>query len=317
MRAGKVTDTILKRSVINLINYKNDKVLFGAGIGHDCSVIEAGDRYVLTSTEVAVGDAGQGPMLAVIKAANNIAACGGSPISASAAFVLPCKNVDVKLKALTRNVLSGCMMCGVQLAGGHTELSDNVTKEIATITVTGTCDRASLKKLLDVRPGMDIVVSKYIGIEGTMIMLNEQYDELRKTLPESYISRVADFKDWLSVMNEATVACKNGVAAMHDISDGGIFAALWDLSECAKTGIEIDLKAIPVKQETIEFCEVLGVNPYRMKSSGSLIMVTEDGLGLVKALEHRGIPAAIIGRTTDDNDKKILNGEEVRYLEKA
>ncbi len=316
MRAGKVTDTILKRSVINLIDYKNDKVLFGAGIGHDCSVIEAGDRYVLTSTEVAVGDESQGPMLAVIKAANNIAACGGAPISASAAFVLPCKNVDVRLKALTRNVLTGCRMCGVQLAGGHTELSDNVTKELVTITVTGTCDRDSLKKLIDVKSGMDIVVSKWIGIEGTVIMLREHYEELRKTLPESYISRAADFKDWLSIMNEAAVALRYGVTAMHDISDGGIFAALWDLSECAKTGITVDLKAIPVKQETIEFSEVLGVNPYRMKSSGSLIMVTEDGIGLVKALEAVGIPAAVIGRTTDDNDKKILNGEEVRYLEK-
>ena len=53
-----------------------------------------------------------------------------------------------------------------------------------------------------------------------------------------------------------------------------------------------------------------------MKSSGMLLMVTEDGEGLVEALENKGIKAALIGRFTDNNDKVVINGEEKRFLEK-
>ena len=316
MKQGKVRDTILKRSVINLINYKNSMVVQGAGVGRDCSVIDVGDRYILTSTEVSAENDIIGPEHAVIKAANNIAACGGTPVSASVAFVLPCKYVEKRLKELTRRVQSGCVKCGIQLAGGHTELSEGVEHDIVSVTVTGVCEKASYKSLSDVKPGMDIVVSKWIGLEGTVSLLNNRSEELLKRLPENYVSLAADFKDWLTIMTEAAVAGKHGVKAMHDISDGGIFAALWDLSECAGCGIEIDLKAIPIKQETVEFCEIFDINPYMMKSSGSLIMVTDDGRGLLEALNEAGISATIIGKTMDNNDKKIINGSEIRYLDK-
>ena len=103
---------------------------------------------------------------------------------------------------------------------------------------------------------------------------------------------------------------------MHDISDGGIFAALWDFSEKAKVGIEVNLKAIPIKQETVEFTEIFRINPYWMKSAGSLLMATNNATGLVEELKKNGIHSAIIGKTTDNNDKKIINGDEVRYLDK-
>ena len=81
--------------------------------------------------------------------------------------------------------------------------------------------------------------------------------------------------------------------------------------------MEIDLKKIPIRQETIEICEFFDLNPYGLLSGGSLLIVAEDGDGMVKALQEAGIPAAVIGRTTDNNDKVLHNGEEIRFLEPA
>ena len=57
--------------------------------------------------------------------------------------------------------------------------------------------------------------------------------------------------------------------AMHDVTEGGIYGALWELAEASGVGLEIDLKAIPIRQETVEVCEQFHLNPYQLISSGS------------------------------------------------
>ena len=85
---------------------------------------------------------------------------------------------------------------------------------------------------------------------------------------------------------------------MHDVTEGGIFGALWEMAEASGVGLEIDLKKIPVRQETIEVCEFFGINPYQLISSGCMLMAAEDGNLLVRELEKAGIPATIIGKAT-------------------
>ena len=93
-------------------------------------------------------------------------------------------------------------------------------------------------------------------------------------------------------------------------------AALWELAEGAGVGLTIDIKKIPVRQETVEVCNQLNVNPYELLSGGCLLMTTRNGTGLAADLEAAGIPAAVIGRTTDSNDRLILNDGEERYLDR-
>ena len=88
------------------------------------------------------------------------------------------------------------------------------------------------------------------------------------------------------------------------------------MSEAAGVGLEIDLRAIPISQETVEICEYLGLNPYYLKSGGSMLMVCDHGQELVRLLEKEGIYAAVIGRTTSDNAKAVINEGEVSYLER-
>lgn len=109
---------------------------------------------------------------------------------------------------------------------------------------------------------------------------------------------------------------EHGISAMHDITEGGIFGALWEMASGADLGVEIDLKKIPIRQETVEVCEFFNVNPYLIMSSGSMLIATKDGNGLVRRLEAAGIHAAVIGRTNNSNDRIIRNGEDVRYLDK-
>lgn len=55
---------------------------------------------------------------------------------------------------------------------------------------------------------------------------------------------------------------------MQDLSEGGIFGALWEMADGAGIGLDVALKRIPIQQETVEICEFFGVNPYQMLSTG-------------------------------------------------
>lgn len=316
MRSGKVSDAVLKRSVLKLIDGKNDKVIAGAGIGQDCSVIEIGEEYILTSTQCALTGRRLEPYFAVIKAANNIAVCGGTPVSASAAFILSCDFNEQDLKKLTRSVLAGCKECKIQLSGGHTELTENASGNMAAVTVTGWCKKGGCRPLGGVKAGMELVICGSIGMEGTAYLYDEQRERLISRLPESYVDGAKEFYRECNVAEMARRAGQSGAAAMHDVSGGGIFAALWHFAEAAKVGLEVELKAIPVRQETVEFCEIFDINPYQMPSAGCILMAAEHGTVLAEALKDAGFAAAVIGHTTEGNDKIILNGDEVRYLDK-
>lgn len=78
----------------------------------------------------------------------------------------------------------------------------------------------------------------------------------------------------------------------------------------------MDLKKVPLKQETVEICEFFDLNPYQLISSGSMLIACDKGHDLVELLKREGIHSAVIGKFTDNNDKVIIYDEgETRYLE--
>ena len=131
-----------------------------------------------------------------------------------------------------------------------------------------------------------------------------------------YSMEAKEFDQYMSVIKEAQIAVKSGVKVLHDVSEGGIMAALWELADSSGVGVQVDLKKLPIRQETVEVCEFCNANPYELLSGGSLLMVAEDGAALVNALHEEGIPAVVVGKITDSNDRIIMNDDEKRYLDK-
>ena len=123
-------------------------------------------------------------------------------------------------------------------------------------------------------------------------------------------------KQQMSIVPEAAVAITSKVSGMHDVSEGGIFRALWEVAQRAGVGLNVDLKKIPIRQETVEICEFFQLNPYEMLSGGSLIMIAEDGEALVEALAQAQIPATVIGKITEGHDRVVTNEDETRFLDR-
>jgi len=317
MKIGKIPESVLVRSVLRQINTKREEVVIGARIGEDCAVIKLDEGEVfVVSTDPITGTIKDIGALAVHVTVNDIASSGAEPVALLLTILLPPKTNEQELKVMMQQVDETCESLNIQVIGGHTEVTAAVNQPIISITGMGKIKADKLILTSGARPGQDIVVTKWVGLEGTSIIAKEKYNELLNRYPQYLIDTSKDFDKLISIVPEAIIASSMGATSMHDITEGGIFGALWEMSESSEVGLEVTLKSIPIRQETVEICEAYGLSPYQLISSGSLLITIDNGNNLVRELQRQGIPATVIGNVKSGNDRVILNGEERRFLER-
>lgn len=317
MKIGKVSETILKRSIFKQIRTKRDEVLLGAGVGEDCAAmkLEPGEVFVI-STDPITGTVKDVGTLAIQVTVNDLASSGAEPVGVMLTVLLPEEITEEDIREMMGQVEEACSRFQIQVMGGHTEVTKAVNQPIISVTGVGKAKAGRLVTTSGARAGQDILVTKWIGIEGTSIIAKEKEEELRNRFSGAFVERAKGFDTYLSVLPEAALAAEFGISAMHDVTEGGIYGALWEMAEASGIGLEIDLKAIPIRQETVEICEYFGLNPYYLISSGCMLMAGDRGHDLVRELEKAKIPAAVIGKAVEGKARRILNGEEEAYLER-
>lgn len=316
MKIGKLPENVLKRSVLKEIKLLRPDLLIGAGVGEDCAAFAAdADEAIVLSTDPITGTTEDIGRLAVIVSANDIASDGAEVVGILVCALLPPGTEEEDVRTIMRQLNEVCEELHVQLMGGHTEITDAVTRPVLTVTGVGKVKRDRLLSTGGGKVGDDLVVTKWIGLEGTSILAKEREEELASHFPKRFLSEAKGFDKYLSILPEAAIAGKSGASAMHDITEGGVFGALWEVAQSAGIGLSVDLKQIPIRQETVEICNYFDLNPYKLMSSGSLLIAISDGHALVKELNAQGIEATVIGKLTKGNDRVVLNGEDKRFLE--
>ena len=316
MKVGKIPESVLKRSVIQQIHTRREEVFLGAGVGEDCAAVKLlEDEMFVISTDPVTGTATDIGHLAIHITLNDLASAGAEPVGVMLTILLPEQAQETDLKQMMGQIEKACAQANVQIMGGHTEVTRAVNQPIVNVCGVGKVKIGRLVSTAGAKPGDDILATKWIGLEGTSILAKEKEQELLGRYPKELVKVAQEFAQYLSVLPEAAVAMESGVSAMHDVTEGGIFGALWELAESSGVGLEIDLKKIPVKQETIEVCEFFNINPYELISSGCMLMASPDGNTLVRKLNKAGIHAAVIGKATTGNDRILRNEEEQRFLE--
>ena len=316
MEIGKVPENVLKRSILKQIKTKRPEVLVGADVGEDCAIIGLQpDEVMVLSTDPITGTTKEMGRWAVMISANDIASSGAEVIGVLVCALLPPRIREIKIRELMQEIETCCQELNIQVVGGHTEVTDAVNRPVLSITGIGKVKKDRMLPTKGAKPGQDIVITKWVALEGTAILAKEKEEELLQKFPAFLIEEAKGYSQYLSIIKEAAIAGKSNVSAMHDITEGGVFGALWEMAESAGVGLTIDLKKIPIKQATVEICNYFDVNPYEMMSSGSLMLAADNGYDLVRVLEESGIHAAVIGKVTEGNDRVVTNGEETRFLE--
>jgi len=316
MKIGKIPEVVLKRSVFKLIKHRRKEVLVKPGVGLDCSQIELGnDEILVMSTDPITGTSKNIGTLAANITANDIACSGADIIGLMVSILLPKVTEEDVLKNIMKELEDVCEQNNMEILGGHTEVTDVVSVPVITVTGVGKIKKNKRQSADKVKEGYEIVMTKWAGLEGSAIIAKEKEEELLTRYNSDLVDSAKEFFNHISIVKDARIASDNGAVLMHDVTEGGVFGALWELSSATKLGIEVDLKKIPLRQETVEICEFYDINPYMLISSGSLLIATIHGNQLVKKLNEAGIDAAVIGRFKKGNNKEIHNDDEIRFLE--
>ncbi|MCR5790264.1 MAG: AIR synthase family protein, partial [Lachnospiraceae bacterium] len=273
------------------------------------------DEIFVMSTDPITGTTHDIGALSVHVTANDIASSGAEVIGVMLSVLLPEGTEEEALKDMMRQVEETCEELHIQTIGGHTEVTGVVSAPVITVTGVGKVKRDRLITTSGAMVGDDVIVTKWIGLEGTSILAKEKETLLAERFQPAFIEEAKQFSRYLSVVADARTACRFAVHSMHDITEGGVFGALWEVAEASGVGLSIGLKDIPVRQETVELCEFFGISPYELISSGSMLITAENGYDIVQALREEGIHATVIGKVTAGNDRILRNGEDIRYLE--
>ena len=299
MKQGKVSENIIKRSVLKCI--ENEMV--GAAVGTDCAIFTG---YIANEVDIKC------VTHAIIRACNNAAVAGYNPESVSLSITMPETMREIKLKNMMQEAASYAKATGIIIADGHSETVEGIKCPIITATVLARKSEWIPGKLA---AGQAIIMTKWMAMSGGARIAKERKDELLTKYPYFIVEDAANLEQFYSILPEAAVAVRSGAISMNDCSDGGVFAALWQLADKDGVGLEVNLRDIPVRQETIEVCEYFDINPYKLRSDGSLLIVTEDPEAMIEKLHAENIPATCIGHITDGLDRVIISGEDRRFLE--
>ncbi|SCG82089.1 putative hydrogenase expression/formation protein MJ0676 [Proteiniborus sp. DW1] len=311
MKIGKLPNELLEKIVFSNISRNRNEVLTRAGIGKDCAVLDFGENVCVVSTDPITGTVKDIGKLAVHISCNDVASNGAEPVGLLMTILAPPSSTEEDIKKIMEDANEAASELNVEIIGGHTEVTDTVNRIIVSTTVLG---MQAKKNMLDperVKVGDKILITKSAGIEGTAIIAKELEEKLINSIPQYLIDEGKSLMENISIVTEGIICGHIGVPYMHDITEGGVFGAVWETGVATKKGVKINIDAIPLKESTREICNVLSINPYKLISSGSLIVVSpvEKVDKIQKELYEKGIEASVIGEITEGNILVEIDGE--------
>lgn len=314
MRIGKVKESILKRSVLKQLHNHSEE-------GSPASGEDAGVLFMPEFSEDAGVALSVNPIegwtfaakRAVYGAVNSMLAAGAKIKAISLSVLMPQDTEEKQLKFLMKEIDALCTQEDILVISGHTAVSPFVSTLILSVTAMGI-----QKKKEEARAeytNLDLVIAGTIGREGTAMIATEHADRLEERYAPSYIETAKHLFDDGSMSAVSDILQEREVISIHDVREGGIFAALWEMAATKNVGLSVDLKNILIRQHTIEVCEYFNLNPYMLRSGGTLLLACANGARLVEQFQKVGIESAVIGQTTSGNDRLIHYDEEARFLE--
>ncbi len=293
MRLGKLDNDQLERLVLQKFKRTRPESACSPGVGQDCAALDlGGDLAILSCDPITSAGPSHLGRLTVHVSCNDAAAAGAEPVGLLVTLLAPPEATEEDISGIADDLAAAASDAGVDILGGHTEVTDSVTRFVTCATVIARQQKNRALKGLSA--GDHIVMTKWAGLEGTSILAEDFVDRLG-ALPSALLERARLLNKTLSVVPESRIAMTCGATAMHDVTEGGVLGAAWEMAYVGGCGIRLDVSAIPVLPETAAICTALHLDPLRLIGSGSLLVACTNGDALVEALAAAGIQSVCIG----------------------
>lgn len=316
---GKLPPAFLGEILANAPMFDN-RVLLGPGIGLDCAVVDAGDRYWVFKAEPITFATDQIGWYAVQIAGNDIATTGATPKFILLTLLLPEGRTDEELvRAISEQIFSACRQQNITVLGGHTEITHGIDHPLLVTTLIGEVNKDQLVTPRGARPGDVLVLTKGIPIEATALLAREFPERLHQHFTEAEINEAANFLHvpGINVSKDAQIALRTGrVTAMHDPTEGGLSSALWEMAQAGGLDILFNPNAVNIPALSSRICKVFALDPFATIASGALLLAVDpvDAEKILQAFAEYGINANRIGEFVQGTGKVYSVSQGVPQL---
>jgi hydrogenase expression/formation protein HypE len=296
LNPGKVPNDILKTIVFGRLGCEDDSVILGPSIGEDAALIKLNGRIVAFKSDPITGSVEEVGLLSVYVNANDIATRGALPRWFLQCILLPQGYSTADLEGICRQIDNAAKEVGVSVVGGHTEVTPGISRPIVIGSMIGLIEDGKFLTTSGSKPGDSLFMTKSAGIEGTAILSSAK--SVASKFGGDFVKRCKELIKLINVVDECLILRDEKVTSIHDLTEGGLLGGVWEVAEASSSGVLLDLRSVPVLKETEIVCSELGLDPFRLISSGSVIFTVppEHEEGAEKALKRAGIRCTRIGQ---------------------
>jgi len=278
---------------------------------HDGAVFKIGDKkfafttdsYVVSPIFFKGGDIGK---LSIYGTVNDLSMCGAEPIFISLSLIIEEGFPFEKFKKIMESIKYASERANVLVITGDTKVVEKGKGDGIYITTSGI---GIIEHDLNISPysvkeGDKIIINGPIGMHGIAIM-NE-----RENLG---IEGVYSDTQPLNFIIKKLIDEKIEIHCLRDPTRGGVATSLNEIAEKAKKEIIIYEEKIPIKEEIVGACEILGIDPLYVANEGKFLLFvpekdSERALKIIKEFEE-GKEAEIIGEVKEGDGKVFLETE--------
>lgn len=315
LEIGKLKTELLEKYIFNKLSSNREEVIVKSGTGLDCAVMDFAGDLIVASTDPITGASKNIGSLAINVSVNDVSCQCADPVGLLMTVLIPPSASLEDLKEIIEDANNTAKKLNVDIIGGHTEITDAVNKILISTTVLGRVNKKNMPDIKSIKAGDVIAVSKYVGIEGTSIISNEK-DEVKEILSQKELEFAKSLSQDISVLKESRLASKYGVKHMHDITEGGLYGALWETGVAIGQGLRAYYDDIPLLDETNKIAEFYEIDPMRLISSGSMLMIFEKDKykDFKNEAEKNGIKISEIGEVTEEKSTQVIANDQILIL---
>ena len=291
------------------------ELLLPPTVGEDAGVIAvqrgalvaASDPVTLTGQDVGAH--------AVLVNANDIAVMGARPRWFLATVLLPTGTTEDAVRALYRRMHEALAALDAVLVGGHVEITDAVRRTVVVGHMMGLRQDSNFARTGALERGQVVLQIGPAPVEGAAVLAAETRAQLEGKVAALTLTEAegALTEPGISVVDAALRATTLGTTAMHDPTEGGLSAGLYEMAETAGVGLVVSADAVLWYEPGRVLAEALGIDPWGLLASGALLAAfpVDTAGSALATLTAEGFACAPIARVVEGYGVNFESGGQV------
>jgi hydrogenase expression/formation protein HypE len=321
--AGKIQNNFFKSRVFPYCGRKRAEVIVGPHYGVDVSIVKLGNGLAMAMTSdplslIPTLGLRESAWLSVQLMANDMATTGFAPTYAQFVLNLPATLSAQDFEQYWKYIHEYCDQLGIAITGGHTGRFEGLQSTVSgggtMITIAAHQDMITSK---GAQPGDVILMTRECALISTAILALSFPETVKKACGEEIYAQGCDLFYQTSAVEAGLAAGEigkstRGITAMHDVTEGGVMGALYELAHASNCGLTIEENQIPVGNAQQKICDHFHIDPKYCVGAGAMIITAKANACalLLSHLEAKNIKASVIGKIVDPEHGLIIqNGE--------